>query len=75
MNYKEYFQGANEYFLKHKEHLRYGQALVNYLWEYSSKVYTAVMLNEPAVDPYNDDALVPDFLSSVYNHFHRISEQ
>lgn len=73
MNYQNYVDEANRYFVQHQKHLRYGQALMNYLWDYSQDLYNDVV--SANVDPFYDDAIVPEFLNFVYNRIYQINDE
>ena len=68
MNYQEYFDQANRFFVKNQKDLRYGQALMNYLREISPNAYHSVMFADN-VDPFYDDKLVPEFLNYLSNNW------
>lgn len=59
MNFDQYIAQANRYFLKHKECLRYGQALANYLSFYNPELSDCIPQD---IDPYYDNSLAPEFL-------------
>lgn len=59
MNFQEYHRQANLHFLDNPR-MRYGQALMNFLWRVDGETYSLVP-NE--LDPYYDDAKTEDFLA------------
>lgn len=73
MNYQDYLDEAGRYFVANQPHLRYGQALMNYLWEYSQDLYRDVV--SAKLDPYYDDELVPEFLNFVSNRIYQINNE
>lgn len=72
MNYQDFVDEAGRYFVASMPHLRYGQALMNYLWTYSPDVYNDVV--SAKCDPFYDDAIVPEFLNFVYNRIYQINQ-
>jgi len=55
----QYLVGAEAYYQEHKQHLRLGQAYMNYLGQVNKDLFHAVPWD---LDPYYQDKFVPTFL-------------
>lgn len=63
-NYDEFIHQANHSYLKHQEDLRYGQFLMNFLYEKHPEIYSQVPEN---LDPYYDNNRCGEFLKFIAN--------
>jgi hypothetical protein len=62
MDSELFMRDANSAYLTHKENLRYGQFLINYLKE----KYPSIIIPEEA-DCFYDDKKLPEFLRFIYS--------
>lgn len=65
-SFKKYLAGAEAYYQEHKQHLRKGQAYMNYLGEVNIDMYPAVSWD---LDPFYQDKFIPAFLQWVEEGF------
>ena len=64
--FNQYLAGAEAYYQEHKQHLRRGQAYMNYLGQTSEDLFHAVPWD---LDPYHADKFLISFLSWLEQHW------
>jgi hypothetical protein len=62
MNFDDFMHNANQEFIKHLEHQRYGQFLMNYLYE----KYPEIEIPSE-IDPFYDNSKIPDLIKYLHS--------
>lgn len=63
-DYDEFIHEANRAFMKHSENVRYGQFLMNYLFDNHPEIYSRIPQN---IDPFYDNSKCGEFLKFIAN--------
>ena len=60
IDYTTFYCEFEDYYKQHKEYLRYGQALMNYLYTVSENAYNSLVIS--GRDCFHQDVYVPECL-------------
>lgn len=68
MSFDQFVDFVNVFGGERPKHLRLGQWAYNVLWEQFPAIARAVVVQEPTVDPFYRDELMPAFLAYLLQH-------